>query len=154
MNRSYFFITQVTYPQEFYVVFKKRNLKFLYRIRRPLRVLVVIEIGNHFNLTVIFTDISRNMTSCRKHSVIAVSAYLQAGYIPLIGLVPGMQVLTLCPKMLLIFMICPSIARFFIDLTASLVQTHNAKIFASSIAFKSFELFSSRSIYLLKLLHT
>lgn len=50
--------------------------------------------------TVTLVLISKNITSCRMHSVIAVNANLQAGYMPFIGLVPGTHVLTLCPKIL------------------------------------------------------
>lgn len=107
---------------------------------------------SYSNSTVIFADISKNITSCLRHSVIAVSAYLQAGYIPLIGLVPGTQALILCPNMLLILMTWPSISRFFIDFIASLVQTHNANMLLSSIVLRSLVLLSSRSINLLKIM--
>lgn len=104
------------------------------------------------NSTVTLVDISRYITSCRKHSVMAVNAYLQVGYIPFIGFVPGTQVLILWPKMLFILMTWPSTSRPFIDFMASLVQMHRAKIFTSSIAFKSLVLLSSRSINLLQIL--
>lgn len=51
-------------------------------------------------LTVTLMPISMYDTSWRKHSVSAVNANLQAGYIPLIGFEPGTQVLTLWPNIL------------------------------------------------------
>lgn len=54
----------------------------------------------HFCLTDTLMPISLYDTSWRKHSVSAVNANLHAGYMPLIGFVPGTQVFVLWPNIL------------------------------------------------------
>lgn len=128
------------------------------------------KIFDHFNsytLTVILTASFKNKSSCRTHSVMAVAAYFDAGYIPFlkteafhktaeqytnrvvyIGLLPGTLADTLWPKILFIFTMWPtsflSNGRCFMSFTASLVTMHNPRMFVSIMWCISSVLLSSR----------
>lgn len=75
--------------------------------------------------------------------------YLEAGYMPLRGLVPGTQAWILCPKIELILTMCPTVpcssSRFFISRVASLVTRHNPMMFVSIVRYNSTVFFGSKS---------
>lgn len=67
--------------------------------------------------------------------------YLEAGYMPLSGFVPGTQAWILCPKIELMLTMCPTVpcssSRFFISRVASLVTRHNPMMFVSIVRYNS-----------------
>lgn len=92
-----------------------------------------------------------NETSAVKSQVYEFIAptYLEAGYMPLRGFVPGTQAWILCPKIELILTMCPTVpcssSRFFISREASLVTRHNPMMLVSIVRYSSTVFLGSKS---------